>query len=119
MGLPQLANRTPDDYWDKNGLKKPQPVIVCAAYAYYDPDGDDVIIVCGPRHVDHIMRSQIKLIPRSYHSIDGFVDQFCKFYNREQAMEVVRASGQRFYPDKNGSNKCFTAKAYINAALQY
>lgn len=102
---PQLSSRTPDDYWDKSGYEKPQPVIVCAAYALYHPDDKEqcIAIICGARHMDPIMRSQLKFFPEGLKMVDGFIDQFCKFYNREDALEIVKESGQRFDPERNGA----------------
>ncbi len=80
--------------------------IVCAALL------KDNIIIAGPRHFDFIMRSQIKAIIKSTASKigsfasaeQGFIDQFGTFYNRVDAMRIVKKSEQFFNPDRNCSS---------------
>jgi len=79
--------------------------IVCAALCLND------IIIAGPRHFDSVMRSQIKAIAGDKkkgmfaRAEQGFVDQFGTFYNREDAMKIVKGSGQLFNEERNGVPK--------------
>lgn len=92
------------DYWEKNGLTKPQAIIVCAACRY------GYLILCGARHWDRVMKDQYSLVKenRAYPSWSafeqGFIDQFGTFYNREDAFQVVHQSGQPFNEKRNGSD---------------
>ena len=74
--------------------------IVCAAIRL---EGS---IITGARHFDKIMIEQIKTDGRSWASSDqGFIDQYCNFYNREEAMDIVIKNKQKFCKDRNGSGK--------------
>ena len=73
-----------------------QPWIVCAACRR-----DDGIIVCGARHFDTLMTGVIRALDaaagedRSFFAAEqGFVDQFQRFYTREEAMQLARANDQ-------------------------
>jgi hypothetical protein len=92
--------------------------IVCAACKH--PDGR---IVCGPRHMDYIMWAQIlgwtpsefaaqaesKGLPLltddhrqwGHRSEQGFIDQFGKFYTREEAWLIADAAGQIIESERN------------------
>lgn len=65
--------------------------IVCAAIRH--PDGR---IVCGARHFDDVMRSQIGR--RNAHdwvaADQGFIDQFGHFHTREEAWEIAHRNQQ-------------------------
>ncbi len=72
------------------------PRVVCAALR---EQGGEIIL--GPRHFDTTMRNQIahSHIPdiRYWGSADsGFIDQFGRFLNREEAWEIAVAAGQIF-----------------------
>lgn len=107
----QFANtsvNTPDgcylrmsDYWEISGRTKPQSTIVCAACKYND------IIICGVRHWDKIMNKYRKSLNDKIPSglfEQGFVDQFGDFHNRGCASAIVKANGQPFDEDRNGSD---------------
>lgn len=69
---------------------KPEPRIVCAANRYGD------IIVASARHFDSLMRSQIDALDLGYCGDEeqGFIDQFCNFYSREEALEIAIKNNQ-------------------------
>lgn len=83
---------------------KNKPKIVCAAC------WKGGFIVTGPRHFDNIMRNEINNRMDTFvgwhDAKQGFIDQFGGFYDREEAMIIVKASGQPFNIERNGgSNK--------------
>lgn len=77
--------------------------IVCAACKFGD------FVATGPRHFDDTMFNQSEAY---YNSINGereyskweqgFIDQFGNFYNREEAMKIVKENGQPFDIERNG-----------------
>lgn len=85
----EILNSTPD-YWERNGLVKPDQWVVCAAMRNKTTGR----IICGPRHWDQIMRSQ-KLETETYNGWDqGFINQFGEFLTREEAWVVAENNGQ-------------------------
>jgi len=90
------------DYWERNGLTKPQEYIVCAACVYQD------IMIVGPRHFDSVMRSQLSLMSNKPKAgtqwKQGFINQWGEFRDREKALIIVKASGQPFDAKRNGGN---------------
>ena len=69
--------------------------VVCSAIRKGDT------LICGPRHFDQIMREQIdqmhyhnRLMAYAHDAEQGFIDQWGKFMNREEAFEVATAAGQ-------------------------
>jgi hypothetical protein len=100
-----MKNDDYDDYWERNGIEKPQQVVVCAACRCGD------VIVAGARHFDRVMLSQIDIYPEEIRPMgddweQGFIDQFGAFLTREEAMEVVKKSGQPFDAERNGPLHC-------------
>lgn len=74
-----------------------KPRIVCAANQL--PDGT---LLVGPRHWGPTMRQQADTYKKA-HGISekrlavakqGFIDQFGKFYSREEAWKIAEANGQ-------------------------
>ncbi|ASV44082.1 hypothetical protein PBI_SCTP2_67 [Salicola phage SCTP-2] len=68
------------------------PRIVCAAMKLQDGT-----IVVGVRHFDHFMIQQIQAMNMHVthsNTVQGFVDQFGEFYDREQAYEVAHGNNQ-------------------------
>jgi hypothetical protein len=91
------------DYWSDNGIEKPQQVVVCAACRYGQ------LILAGARHFDNVMRSQLEALPKRTQFISslweqGFIDQFGKFLTREEAMIIIKKSGQPFDIERNGDD---------------
>ena len=76
-------------------------IIVCAANKL----GDTTLI--GARHGDDIMHKAARLIFGNQtkkfftDSEQGFIDQFCRFYNRQEAYDIVQKKGQPFVADRN------------------
>lgn len=81
-----------------------QVIIVCAANKL------GVTIITGARHCDNIMRDtvdriygeQAKMFFRC--SKQGFIDQYGRFYNRQDAMKIVLHNGQPFDALRNSGN---------------
>ncbi len=99
-----MTNPTPDEEWQPPADVKPW--MVCAACR--SPSG---YIVTGPRHWDVFMRKAVvpymsrSRSPDETHDWDqGFIDQWGRFYQRDEAMEAVRASGQPFNIERNGGS---------------
>jgi len=101
------------DFFDEMARMKVKAteVIVCAACQFRD---DPMVVICGARHWDSTMRVQFQSIKftidyQAGQSLDtndftqGFIDQFGKFYNREDAMQVVKNSGQKISYTRNRS----------------
>jgi len=88
------------NYWEENGIKKPQQIVVCAACMY------EGIIVTGARHWDKVMRTQYDMstraafwdqwncVPAMGEYAQGFINQFGDFLTRKEAMQVVLANTQ-------------------------
>lgn len=93
-----------EDYWEKNGIKKPQAIVVCAACKTGD------VILCGARHWDAVMRHQLAVMQSFGSSMkahlfeQGFINQFGEFLTRKEALQVVKESGQPFDVKRNGSD---------------
>lgn len=87
-------------------------VIVCAAIKTGD------VILCGHRHFDMVMISQIEAIGLTAQdlagNIQGFIDNKGKFLTRQQAMDIVKKNGQPFDAERNGGNgkKLFSEGLY-------
>lgn len=98
-----------DDYWTKSGIEKPQQIVVCAANRLANG-----VIICGARHWDKIMRAQAEAMGvKGGNEEQGFIDQFGDFLTREQAMGIVKQSGQRFDIDRNsGDTTLFSEGLY-------
>jgi len=93
-----------DDYWEKNGIIKPQAVVVCAAYRHGE------LIIAGARHSDKIMNSILRLLPDELKPHggsgweQGFINQFGEFMTREHALLTAKLSGQPLDMKRNGGN---------------
>lgn len=79
---------------------RPQSIIVCAACRI------NGVIFCGARHWDTRMRSQARRAGFKHvgGSEEGFIDQYGNFFDRYEAMNIVRRNGQPFNEERNGSN---------------
>lgn len=83
-----------------------KPWIVCAANRFVC--GSETTIVPGPRHFDETMYALIEALyphgnmPPGSAWEQGFIDQFGRFYTREEAMKVVKENGQPFNADRQG-----------------
>ena len=67
--------------------------VVCAASRYND------LVICGARHHDKVMNTQIRLLRSLGHIMpkigeQGFIDQFGKFLTREDALAIVNSNKQ-------------------------
>ena len=105
---PEFTPKTADDKEKKSQAK---PYIVCSAIRQKDTGA----MVCGPRHYDGVMWSQILGIPLEkfvqlqqnnqlpdvderhkawQNAEEGFIDQCGRFYTREEAWDLVMSNGQ-------------------------
>ena len=87
------------DYWEENGIEKPQQVVVCPACKL------DSVMVCGARHFDHVMRNQMNHMDQDLDwkkAEQGFIDQFGYFLTRKEAMQIVKGTNQPFNAGRNG-----------------
>jgi hypothetical protein len=88
-----------------------EPWIVCAACKHGD------FIACGPRHFDETMRPQVEAYIKAndlpndagtWGDFDqGFVDQYGRYYSREEAALTVFKNGQPFDLERNGGQRVF------------
>jgi len=95
--------------------KGPKPrVVVCAA----NRNKVTGAIVCGARHFDQVMRSQINAITGDKQDLDwvgseqGFIDNFGKFLTREEAHKIAYWNGQRKYRCGGDKDKLFSENLY-------
>jgi len=86
---------------DRQQPEDAKVIIVCAANKL----GDTTLI--GARHCDDIMHSAARRIfgnsTKEFFtkSEQGFIDQFCRFYNRQEAYDIVQKNGQPFDAERN------------------
>lgn len=89
-----------------------KPWIVCAANRHRESG----LIVCGARYFDPIMRAQMKAMqgfPYWNNCEQGFIDQWGKFYTREEAYKLARANGQiRFGSIENEEDVLMSGHLY-------
>lgn len=96
---------------DENTIRV-QRKIVCAANRFELTSGGSLVIPAS-RHYSPIMRglskrlAQAKMIKTMMVCGDdqGFIDQFDDYHTREDALVIVKHSGQTFHPDRNGTGK--------------
>lgn len=96
---------------------KPKPVIVCAAIKYLMMDSKDDIVICGARHYDALMHPVVrtlKLRDKAIREIQGFVDQFGNFHDRQAALVIATAANQinTRRPKLKPENKLFSEDLY-------
>lgn len=85
------------DYWENNGIEKPQQIVVCAAIRT-----ETGLVITGARHCDEIMREQAQAAGVSLRSPEqGFINQFGEYLTREEAMQAVKDNGQPFDIERN------------------
>ena len=68
--------------------------VVCAACKHGD------LIICGARHFDKVMNSQIRAMGQSHKPYgsewqQGFIDQYGVFMGRKEAMQIAKNAGQK------------------------
>lgn len=82
--------------------------IVCAANR--SPEG---LIFCGSRHFSNAMYAQIKAAGVSPHSTEqGFIDQFDRFWTREQAYEIMKITGQPMLHEDEWGPQLYSENLY-------
>lgn len=90
------------DYWKDNGLTKPASRVVCAA----NKNKESGRIICGARHWDAIMRSQVKDDEGfGGNWTQGFINQFGEFLTREEAYIIAKEQGQIIHPNGTHDDK--------------
>ena len=98
------------EYWEKEGITPIQQVVVCAAILVKlnEQYKEGYVTLCGARHWDEVMRLQAKVMSLVKKDLvgaeQGFIDQFGTFLTREEAMILVKKSGQPFDIDRNGGS---------------
>lgn len=84
--------------------------IVCAAIRHSNGS-----IICGPRHFDALMRSQIFARKQGEEwrgAEQGFVNQFGEFLTREQAYEIADTNGQHLHGEGYDGRLLFSEDLY-------
>lgn len=90
---------------DDQGL--PPARIVCAALLLRSG-----LIICGPRHYDKRMRTQIDACKADIGgAVEGFVDQFGNFHSREKAY-VIAHEQRQFRRESYGGGKLYSENLY-------
>lgn len=86
-----------------------EPRIVCAANRYKNG-----IIIIGVRHWDEFMHAQSEAYGLQYagHPEQGFIDQNCKFYTREEARKLAESNGQRIASCGGDSKELYSENLY-------
>lgn len=84
---------------DKKWQPTCRPIIVCAANKM--PDG---LLILGARHWDAQMVTTIRAIYKDVNQTlglaeQGFVDQFNRFYTREEADQIAKQNDQIRWPE--------------------
>jgi hypothetical protein len=76
--------------------------IVCAANMF-----EDGTIIIGVRHWDLFMHKQADAYGLNGYEehVQGFIDQFGDFWDREEALNIIKASGQQIDPERNSHHK--------------
>ena len=105
LTLTTTDKMTPMSEWQPTA----QPWIVCAA----NRNSITGVIVCGARHFDKTMQIQVNSMApwysRLHHRLrlrhwrngwsqsdQGFIDQWGRFYHRQEALELAQQNGQCF-----------------------
>lgn len=103
-----LICKDKNDYWEENGLEKPQQIVVCAACKM----GEHIVL--GARHFDKRMRQQMENTSCNWKLAEqGFIDQFGDFITREEAMSIIKKNGQPFSIERNrGDTVLFSEGLY-------
>ncbi len=86
------------------------PWIVCAALRLSSGR-----VICGPRHFDPIMRTQIANdteSPAWKFAEQGFVDQYGNFFTRAEALKIAIVNGQRRKRCGGDRNELFSENLY-------
>ena len=84
--------------------------VVCAAIM--DQNG---LIICSPRHYDHRCHKTIAAMPAFVNDgnvIQGFVDQWGNFLDREEAKIVAERVGQPLIETSYKGRKLFSENLY-------
>lgn len=96
--------------WEKYNV---EPVIVCAANRYRD------FVIVGPRHYSTQMAFVYDLITdealREYaegKGEQGFIDQYGRYWNREDAMELCKKNGRPLLEEGQSDTSLFSEHLY-------
>ena len=91
-------------------MDKPKQRVVCAAIR--NKEGK---IICGARHYDGIMHSQIISDGGNWIVADqGFIDQFGNYLTRHEAYKIAKINGQiiRDHEDADHNQKLYSENLY-------
>lgn len=94
-----------------------KPRIVCAANKYFITLGDASfeIMLIGARHWDSCMRDQFKRLAYKVDretEVQGFIDQFGKFYTRQEAFIIAEENDQIIRRVGGDNGKLFSENLY-------
>jgi ferredoxin-NADP reductase len=94
---------------DEGRLQRGVRRVVCAAVLY----GNEVMLV-GPRHFDATMRDQMRRFGVQWNAphVEGFIDQWGNFMNREEAHKVASEQGQIRHRCGGDSGRLFSENLY-------
>lgn len=98
---------------DASGWTPPNPPhIVCAANR-----AGDGVIYCGSRHFSNAMVAQMEAAgltrEQTSASVQGFIDQYDRFWDREQALRIMRHTGQPIrHEDEWSRSELFSENLY-------
>lgn len=94
-----------------------KPRIVCAANKYFITlcDASFEIMLIGARHWDSCMRDQFKRLAYKVDretEVQGFIDQFGKFYTRQEAFIIAEENDQIIRRVGGDNGKLFSENLY-------
>ena len=105
--LPEKWQETPDAHGWVPPTDKPA-WIVCAANKTKDG-----LIFCGSRHGSNAMHAQMQAAGFGYHDTeDGFIDRYDRWWNREQAYEIMKTTGQPMLNDGKWGRVLYSENLY-------
>ena len=102
-------------------MNRGEPIIVCAAIMiekFNVESYNDDIILTRPRHWDFTMRIQAYCLGldrknKNFKEIEqGFIDQFGKFYAREEALVIARRNNQIRFELDHETKELFSEMLY-------
>ncbi len=104
-------NTTLEESWGDWKPTEP-PRLVAAACT------DGITMLVGARHYDAAMSTQLDLLgeekAREFvrNDTQGFIDQYCRFYTREEGMKLAKENGQFKRKDEAPEHLLFSEDLY-------
>lgn len=82
--------------------------IICAAIKHKDGT-----IFCASRHGSPAMVQQLRVSDKKFMDCEeGFIDQFDRFWNRGEALEIIRSTGQEIKTFDGAERELFSENLY-------